>query len=303
VAKQLIELEQLDLNVAAFHPSADNSFRGPCPSCGGHRRLVVYINGPWPAYYLRCDLCYWGGWAFDIKPELKTAEITANPPQMQVKSADPVFRQQVLSTLPDLVKGFEANLTNNHRLWWTAAGIDEIHQNLWHVGHVSNRGVKDEDGRLHMVSAFTIPKYEYPSHLINIDFRLINPPEGIGRYRPMAGLAPALWYNKPDNEIGTEVVWIFEGSKKAMVMSAFLGDEYPVLGVPSNRSWCGVADMVKNVSRVYVCLDPDSWIPARKLCRSIGPNARQISLPDKADDAVLAGMTREQFDAIVSMAR
>ena len=301
--KRLEELSQMGWDPALFHHSADNSVRGPCPACGGHRRFVIYLNGAWPEWFARCDMCGFEGWAYNINPALRTPEIAANPPVLNKKPVDQVKRDQILATLPALIKSFQLQMSDKHREWWKKQGIDEDHQLVWELGHVSNRGIMDEDGGLHKVEAFVIPKFDFGWKPTNIDFRLIGAPESCGRYRPMAGLAPAAFLNLPNRSDLTDTVWVAEGSKKAMVLSIYLGDEDVVFGVPSNRSWCGLADRLHGVGRVNVLLDPDSWTPAHKLCHMIGPNARQITFPSKVDDAILGGMPRAVFDRLVAMAR
>jgi hypothetical protein len=136
--------------------------------------------------------------------------------------------------------------------------------------------------------------------LYNIDYRVIDPPLGAGKYRPEPGIPPVVFIARPDlgayHKDGRVI--IVEGSKKAMVLAIHLGEQ--VIGVPACRSWAGVVEMVKSVPRVIVLLDPDAEVAAAKLTEAIGPSARRVVIPTKPDDAFLFwGLDREGFWKLV----
>lgn len=306
MAESLSELSQLGLVPSKYSPSSDRSVRGPCPRCGGSRRLVVYLNGPFPRWYAKCDLCGFGGWAFEINPKLRNADIDANPPTLAAAPArDPAKMERLLSLLPPMVAEYHAAMEEENRQWWRSAGIPDDLQLFWELGFAKKRAIVGDQGQVLMVQAYSIPKHELGWKKVNVDFRLIGAPKECGKYRPLPGLPPSCFITRPDMTTldNTGVAYVVEGSKKAMVTSIFL-DNAQVVGVPSNTSWCGIHERLATAGRVYVILDPDSWTAARRLSRLIGPNARQVTLPGKIDDLILSkSLDRQRFERILGLSR
>ena len=302
-----LHLQELGLHPGQFAPSANNSLRGPCPNCGGHRRLVVYLNGEWPRWYLKCDLCGYAGWAYILNPKLHTKDIEDNPPTSTPGRAVDLARiEKLLDNLPDMVQQMHDNMSEENKSWWEKAGVPADYQLFWELGYIPNRAIFDRTGSLIKVSAYSIPKHDLGWHKLNVDFRLIGAPLDCGKYRPIAGLPPAPFIARPDFATldNDGVAYVVEGSKKAMVSCVFL-DNAQVIGVPSNNSWCNIQERLNGTcDRVFVVLDPDSWVSAHRLCRLIGPKARQVTLPGKIDDLILSGsLSRAAFERILKMSR
>jgi hypothetical protein len=182
------------------------------------------------------------------------------------------------------------SMTVENREWWVKQGIPPDWQDFWKLGFVKDKHICIE-GTFYIRDAYSIPKFGMDGLLYNIDYRIVNPPlvARAGKYRPEPGIPVMPFISRPDfgeyHKDGRTI--IVEGSKKAMVLSIYLDEQ--VIGVPACRSWAGVVDLVKNVSRVIVLLDPDAEVAASKMVEAIGDNAKRVTFPTKPDDAFLMG--------------
>ncbi len=90
---------------------------------------------------------------------------------------------------------------------WRAEGLYPSWQTHFWVGVAPN---------FYAGKSLTIPVKNYASKVQNVIHRIIEPGEG-GRYRPeLPGLPQSLYFTDPWLGI-TQVMWLFEGEKKAMV--------------------------------------------------------------------------------------
>ena len=123
-----------------------------------------------------------------------------------------------------------------------------------------------------------------------MDYRLLNYPEGAGKYRPEKDLPAAPFLSRPDAHSLTDEVVIVEGSKKAMVTTIRSGmniDTVHTYGIPSKNSWAHIDRRVKDCGRVWIVPDPDGVAWGYKLAAAIGKDARVVELPFKPDDGFL----------------
>lgn len=292
-----------EAGLLGFHPDKyrmgdAKSFRGPCLRCGGSRRMVVFLNGLFPSWYLRCDMCGVEGWLNDFFPAQEIADIVAAgdlTPLGDGSSSAANIEQELEDNLHKLEQEGDFRIrhdcmTEENRRWWRRAGVPDDWQDFWCLGYLQERWFQDRDGQLCSRPAYTIPKFDFGWHIRNIDYRLVDPPLGVGKYRPEFGLPAAAFISRPDLTNGTmpELVLVTEGSKKAMVSSICLGG-MQVFGVPAARSWAGIDRRLADGPDVLVVLDPDAEFAARRLAKSIGRRAKYLVLPTKIDDAFLNG--------------
>jgi len=290
---------------ALMQHSGQKALRGPCLKCGGTRRMVVFLNGKFPKWYLRCDLCGFEGYVPKVVPGIAWPEGYIEP----IQPPDARDYSEVIKTLNEkkIDQIFHNNLDIESRAEWRRMGIPDSMQDFFRLGFVKGRPFKktDESGMM-VLDAHCIPKYGLGWDLRNMDFRMVNPPKEEGRYRPFPGAPPTPFLSRPDmktavNEDGR--AYIFEGSKKAAVASIFL-DKKQTIGIPSSNSWAKATELVKEAEIVYIILDPDSWVWARKLSKEIGSTARQVTLPGKFDDAVIEGsLGMAAFNRAIKFAR
>jgi hypothetical protein len=187
---------------------------------------------------------------------------------------------------------------------WAESGIPVDWQDFWKVGYVPEKTF-EHDGVFYTRPALCIPKFDFGWKPTNIDFRLIDPPENVGKYRPLADLPAAAFISTPNETELRDEVFVVEGSKKAMVLSIRTGkDVKQVFGVPGCMSWAGVDERLRDkCGRVWVLFDPDAPHAAYKFARSVGESARVVELPLKPDDAILqARMTKQEFGRFLRQA-
>jgi len=304
-----IELGMLGLDVDSFTRSDAKSWRGPCPRCGGHRRFLIFTDKEFPHWNFACDGCSFAGWATELNHKLKE-EVTAEQRRIWVEQAK-VERQhreaeerQKLAEFSNSAIWREGRerMQDVQRAWWRGAGIPDSWQDWWRLGYVPDKRF-EHNGEFYVREAYTIPKFDLCWAAVNTDYRLVDPPAGVGKYRPEYGLPAAPFLTRPDfkelSPVG--IVLVVEGSKKAMVtaISGRLVD-VQIIGVPGSRSWCNLPAKLKDIDQVVIILDPDAKAAARDLAEAIGKNARYINLPDKIDELFLKHhMTAREFGAVV----
>lgn len=294
-----LELTQIGLDRLSFQVSDSKSWRGPCPKCGGSRRFVIFTDHEYPFWNGFCDEC-----GYKIKAwELIRAPIDTDSRRQWVREATKKELEQAERRRAKLAEFTNAELwtelhermTLENYSWWDAQGIPKDWADFWQLGFIQEK-LFEHNGESFKRPAYTIPKFGLNWNPTNIDYRIIDPPPGVGKYRPAFGLAAAAFYSRPDHKELLDEIIIVEGSKKAMVVHVWGGDGAgQVIGIPGCMSWAGVDKLVKDCGRVYVILDPDARAAAHKLAQAIGKAARLVTLPVKPDDALVSGMTRKDW--------
>ncbi len=291
------ELTQAGLDAERFHVSDRKSLRGPCPQCGGTRRFVLFIDKQFPNWNGFCDVCGWKGWLREINPNLKSTDYT--PPPVKKYEKRNKLNEWRETKIWDT---FHAGLTREDQDWWESQGIPIEWQNYWKLGVCEDKSFK-YDGKQYMSLAYTIPKFGLNWTPMNMDYRLLEFPEGAGKYRPEYGLPIFPFLSDPDDEeFFYKEVLIVEGSKKAMVTFLRQTRITSIIGVPSCNSWAGAENLVGNAEAVYIAFDPDADLWASRLAEKV--DGRAITLASKIDDAFLDyGLTNDAFHDLVRWAR
>lgn len=305
------ELQQVGMNPSLFHKSDAKSWRGPCPRCGGTRRFVVFTDRPWPHWNFFCDSCAFEGF-FDqlgAQGEKMTPAQIADWENKRLADEEEKRRQRVLKraeyATSKIWLTYEHCMCEENRAWWMTAGIPPSWQAFYHLGFEAEHHFENH-GEFYTRPAYVIPKFDPGWQPTNCDFRLINPPDGVGKYRPKAELQPAAFFTRPDyKEIAPDgKAIICEGSKKAMVTSIKLDEETQVIGLPSCNSWAEITEKLKGLERVWIIFDPDATVWSRRLALEIGKIARVVTLPTKIDDAFLSyGLTKDLFKRVLAQGR
>lgn len=291
---------------------------GACPFCGGHDRFQVKQKNAVTKFVCRVclpdkyhdaieyvmkrngldflDACrlMTAGHLADYETDPARLEELERQRQEQAER-DRTERTRRMAEFSDrwIAEEHHARLAQRNYDWWESQGIIRTAVDWWKLGYTPEKHFKHNDLSFTR-PAYIIPKYDFGWQPVNVDYRLIDPPEGVGKYRPEYGLPAAPFLSRPDLQTFPDEVFIVEGSKKAMVTtlnSKQKGNPPMVIGVPAKTSWCGVAERVKPCGRVWVILDPDAQHEAHRLAGQIGPAARVITLPFKIDD----GFTQHDF--------
>jgi hypothetical protein len=130
-----IELQQIGLNPHDFKYSDEKSWRGPCPTCGGHRRFVMFTDNEFPLWHGYCDQCgvkikMWEKVKVHYDP-LRAAALAAEQARNEAERAE--YRKQKLSefTTAEIWAELRDRMTVEHIEWWEAQGIPEDIQRFY----------------------------------------------------------------------------------------------------------------------------------------------------------------------------
>ena len=304
-----VEFLAIGLDSGKFFQKRNNEYAGPCPFCGGGKdRFVIFTNRPFPHWNWFCRKCWRKGWADQLNPRLK-AELT---PEMRAEYAkrnqeSEIARKKAQTMLLEryqksrVWEKYHTAMNATNRAWWRSHGIPDEWQDFWQLGYVPHLVVGSGESAVAR-NAYTIPKFDFGWRPTNMDYRIVDPPEKVGKYRPIKGLPATPFISMPEGR--TDRIAIVEGAKKAMVLHArnIMPDYTCIFGIPGDTSWCGLETKARKYRRVWIMLDPGAEKFAHRLATAIGKHAIVVELPDKPDDMVLAGATRETFLALMRKA-
>lgn len=284
---------QYGFDAARFVRSDRKSVRGPCPVCGGQRRMVVFIDRPNPNFECICG--YKGFMDSHSRPDADTlAELKAKAAAEADERERRIERARREFTASELWEAYHRRLSDEQYAWWAGQGIARDWADFYHMGYVADKVFGSPSGPFHS-AAYTIPIYDVDWKPVNMQYRIDQPPEGVGKYRQEMGLPAAAFLSRPDQPIPDSMI-VVEGAKKAAVLCARLPRQPQIAGLPGAMSWAGMDERLAECGRVWVLLDPDAQAAAVRLAQSIGKNARIVTLPAKPDDAFLKyGATVETF--------
>lgn len=291
-----LDFFHLHLDSSQYFMSDEHSFRGPCIQCGGSRRMVTFINGKFPQWWVECSLCGMRGWVWQLfnLPNVIDGEWEVESIEGRVDRLNRTTEIMGRFVHEREWEQYHANMDAAAKAWWSESGVPEAWQSFWQVGYKPlHRFI--HRGEVYERAAYTIPKFDLGFVPVNMDYRLIDPPMGMGKYRPIYGLMSRSFIARPDlDNLTTDGrLVVVEGAKKAMVLACRLGVQ--VVGIPGSRTWLDLMPLIQahRPHQVIVVLDPDAWKTSWALTRSIGPSAIQLSIPAKPDDAFLRGWLDE----------
>ena len=286
-----------------------NEWSASCPHCGGggnrhdksDRLRLFAANGGHNAriWCRRCSHFEWAD-AHDNKP----------PDPVKIKEAEELRREmaqreerRLRAKIEELRKdayweGWHDAMQSKHRELWRKEGISDGLQDFFRLGYVRHRQFYDGE-RPFNSAAMTIPVFDVGWQAVNVQYRIVNPPRNVGKYRFTAGLPAPLYLTDPDNE-PTGPTILVEGAKKAIVLYANLGHKFTVVAVPSKMPGKKLIARLKDCDPVYVTLDPDAYTDGQSIKRvgqMLGSRARFVRLPAKPDDL----FTKYGFTATMMM--
>lgn len=292
-----------------------DEYSSSCPKCGG----VPHSDGTWPdrfrifvtgkprGWCRRCGYLWFPDMDDDNwKPDHSLIETWNRERQQEAEKVKERVEQtlEILATEKKWAE-YHRNLDESARSWWQTQGIPDAWQDFWKLGYLPDK-MFEHGGEIFTTPAYTIPKWDFGWKPTNIDFRLVNVPDGVGKYRPLSGLPSAAFISNPNVRSWSECdqVFVVEGSKKAMNLAIHTGREFKqVVGLPGCSSWAGMEVALKDVNRVWVIFDPDALEWGRKFAASLGKNARLVELPTKPDDAILYyGLDERKFQLALRQA-
>lgn len=298
------EFGQLGLDTANFRRSDNRSFRGPCPTCGGHRRFVIFVDHEWPLNYGYCSEC-----GQELRAWLKFPR-QIDPARLQQmrdeeKQALEERRQRRMSKLEELRQAevwltYHDRMTEEQKWWWESQGIPEGIQSYLSLGHIEEKRYYDHDMQLLSSPAYTIPFFGPDFKLVTMQYRLESPANPNDRYRFEEGLGGGgehVYY--PDPSPIKDKVIICEGAKKSIVCCYLLAPiplNFTVIGCSSSNTVGTALKLTEQCGLRIVILDPDATNWSRRAVESNPKTTRELRLPAKLDDAYLEfGLDRSMF--------
>lgn len=301
---QRINIELLadkDTNLKRKNP---NEQSGPCPFCGGRDRFSVQAD-KW-----LCRHCTEGKWADPIDYAMRRnnwtfIEVAKHYLGNDAPKFDPAVaaqrearrkaeqdqRQKEVQTrlseftTAELWHELNRRMADEQRQQWRMWGIPDSWQDNLELGYTP------QYSKSIPTPAYTIPYFHNSTSgkkFQTMQYRLTDAPNPDDRYRFEYGL-PAAWYEVTPSQDPGEIAIVCEGAKKAMVLQIYTAPSTnaSVYAIPAKSTFCGIAEFLKDRSRVYIVLDPDAEHEALKLAAQVGKNARIVKLHVKLDDGIL----------------
>ena len=295
--------EPLPPALAKWSNLPDLTYRGSgewssaCPTCGGaggsrygrsdRFRLFAAANGHNERGW--CRRCGFFEWA-DQDGDKPTPEQIADANAERARLAD-LEASRIKAKISQLQsesywQGWHDAMSEKHRAAWRQQGIRDDLQDYFRLGYVDQR--RFFNGAQPFNSpAMTIPIFDVGFQVVNVQYRLMSPPPGVGKYRFTAGLPTPLFLTNPYDE-PTGAVLLVEGAKKGIVcFDKLRGLE--IVAVPSKAPPAKMLKRLANCEPVYIALDPDAYegrgaSAAARAGKIIGDRARFVRLPVKPDD-------------------
>lgn len=265
-----------------------------CVKCGGadrHRSDLSdrfrLFGGDRPRAW--CRRCSYFAFADDDQAA-PTKEAREQAEQERLRLAE-LEAQRIQAKIDELRKeaywlGYHDGMNDFHRDIWRHQGIRDELQDYFQLGYVEKR--RFFDGAQPFYSpAMTIPVFDIGWEAVNVQYRLMSPPDGVGKYRFTYGLPTPLFLTNPYIEPEGDVLLV-EGAKKAIVTFDKLDDLY-IVAVPSKVPPLQILARLSNADVVYIALDPDAYLEGKSSAASrigiaLGDKARYVRLPSKPDD-------------------
>lgn len=292
-----IEFIEIGLDPAGFKPAGPAEWHGPCPTCGGKDRFVIFTDREFPSWNYFCRQCTPdGGWVDQLKPQLQKP-LTPERAIAFAKAAEERLQASIelaQAAIAELRSSrqwleYHENLTDGTRALWSSWGVPDFWQEYWKLGHDPDRVVYSNGEPFH-TPTLTIPIFEPVTwEVLNVRHRLLAPPSPDDKYRPeRTGLPQSFFVAEPDNPLAGPTVLV-EGEKKAMVV--YITADSPNLQVVASQGKNIRADLLtqlRDCDPIWIIPDPGSVVDWIGLARTLGfDRTRIIELPGKVDDLIV----------------
>lgn len=188
-------------------------------------------------------------------------------------------------------QGWHDGMAYAAREWWHLQGITDESIDYFGLGARPFPLLNRTTGETLNLIAYTIPIHDPETwDVVNMQYRIDNPPPTCGKYKQEPGLPARSFYTKPHT--GGDVL-IVEGAKKAIVLDQLLGGAMQIVGLPGITPSERLIDELAGYKRKYFLPDPDVTASPIKRFTDRLQNLQVVRLPVKPDDAVTQfGMTR-----------
>lgn len=184
---------------------------------------------------------------------------------------------------------YHADMPDHGRAYWRARGIPDSLQDFWQLGWCADYALW-HDGHEVRTPTATIPLFDADWRLLNVKHRLVQPPQGVGKYRYEIPGPQPLFLVDPGAPLTGRVIAV-EGEIKAMVLAQAVDKNMGVVvGLPGVRVGSHIIASLAQAERVTLVTDPGSERQAIDLAKRIGVERTRLLIPfEKIDDAIVCG--------------
>lgn len=289
-----------------------------CPTCGdrGHTgrdapdRFIMWTDNDHPrAWCRRCDQMFYpdqfGDDRFPKPTHQQIEEWRINAEQRAKEAEQRASEAVAMLQRQQLWLRWHESMGAEGAAYWERRGVPASYQGFWMLGVNPRYRLWTGADALYTPSA-TIPLQEPDLLVHNVKHRLLNPPNGFGKYRyELAGVGQGLFYCDPEAPLDGHVVLV-EGEIKAMVVFVTLETGHtPVLGIPGTSPKEELlTGTLQNADRVTLIMDPGARQAAWELSKAIGLDKVRVLIPPmKIDDGILAGgLNRHDLEMMIRSA-
>lgn len=306
----------------------DHQYRGngehssACPQCGGERGgadpsdRFRFWERQGQASNFWCRRCGFQGFTDDNKPAYRPdpqriADLEAMRKREATREAERLKNK--IEALQDAAywQGWYDAMSEQQRQLWQEQGIIDYFIDYYKLGFCPDYQYQ-HGGRLLHSPSMTIPHYGPGWQLVNVQHRLLDPADGAGKYRQMAGLPASMFRTEPDEKL-TGPVLVVEGAKKAIVAYTHLGPDIQgvkaaFVGVTSKTPSADMLAELVDCEPVYLALDPDAYqgrkCAASRAAERLGrERVRFVQFPAKPDDLLVEhGLTGRDLKKYIRQA-
>lgn len=310
-----IDLQRRWGHLPDIRQRGSNEWSAACPQCGGAHgarrdpsdRFRMFAGDGATGARGWCRQCHYFAFADDDQQR-------PNPDQIRVATAERLKlveaeNRRIKDKLQriadaDFWKRWHDDMEPKHRELWHKQGIIDDFIEYYKLGYCANHTTFYNGLEWHSPT-MTIPHYGPGWKLVNIQHRLLNPPEPGDKYRQMSGVPSAMFLTEPDTPL-TGGVLVVEGAKKAIVTYTHIDPnlDLTVIAVPSKTPSADMLEMLDNAEPVYLALDPDAYNGhVQNIGLKLGDRVRFVHLPAKIDDLfVLYGLEGKDLNKYIKRA-
>lgn len=308
----------------------NNEWSSSCAKCGGSDysrreksdrfRLFGPENGAGARGW--CRQCHYFAFADDDQASPSREEITrATTERLRLTEQENKRIREKLNRIAnsDFWLLWHSEMAPEHRILWHKQGIIDWAIDEYKLGYCQEHTTQ-YNGLEWTSPSMTIPHWGPAWELVNIQHRLLRPPDTGDKYRQMAGLPAAMFLTEPDEKLKGAVI-IVEGAKKAIVTYTNLGmkstgEPTLIVGVPGKTPSTIMLGKLQSCDPIYLMLDPDAYNPQRtrdgkihlpaanRIATKLGKErVRIVKLPCKPDDLfTMYGGKAEDLKVFLDMA-
>lgn len=304
------QLFSIGLDPHSFKYSDAKSWRGPCPSCGGTRRFVIFTDHDFPLWHGYCDECgakvkAWEKVKVQYDP-MKAEALRAEMAREQAEREETRRKKLAEFTTAELWAELRDRMTTEHIEWWESQGVPEDIQRYLSIGFKADKmyyeGKPLTENERHS-PAYAIPWFRQNFEFETLQYRLLKPSNPKDKYRfeyNLPGGGSCYYMADPSEPIKDKVI-ICEGAKKAIVTWFHLATDYTVIAAASNNTLTPALEVTKDCGQRFLILDPGSERKAFATAKE--HKLKSIYLPEKIDDMVVSGLLdRETFGKVLRAA-